>query len=365
MNIAILSIGNEILNGSIVDTNSNYIAKNLEILGYSADSIIAVSDDVFRIEKVFRYLSRRFDLVITTGGLGPTFDDNTTLALSKAASVDLKLSRKAYIDVLGKVKRKGVKLKLSHLRQAYLPEGCDIVENRYGTACGVMIKINRAYFISMPGVPSEMKPMFDQYVIPVIKRLFPVKARLRYDLKLVGVPESDMDEFLKGVDTDHIDIILNAQEGELAVRLFSYEQEYLDRLYNLIFDKFGNKLYSKKDESIEDAIDNLLNRNGLKLAVVESFTGGYLTQLISNKDSFYASFVSKTDDIDNIGRFKESDITIYPSNLNGSEFVANIFYNNALHQEKLRYMGNKNFMRKSVSKRTLGHLYKFLKSLDF
>jgi nicotinamide-nucleotide amidase len=365
MKIAIVSIGNEILNGSIVDTNSNYIAKTLQLIGYSINTIISISDDIKQIENVFKTLSKTYDLVLTTGGLGPTFDDRTTEALAKSAKEDVYLNKEIYKDVLKKVKSKGVRLKLSHLRQAYLPRSSQTIKNDHGTACGIMMKINKANFISMPGVPSEMKPMFENYVIEKIKELFPTKVKLRYDLKLVGVAESDMDDFLSTVNTDNLDIILNAQEGELAVRIFSYKQNRLDDTYDKIFKKFSYKLYSKNDELIEDVVGDLLKKASLKVGVVESFTGGYLTTLLSNKESFTSSLINKQESLDNLKKIKGADIIVFPSSLNKNEFRANIYYKNKLHQDYLRYMGNKNFMRKSVSKRMLGYLYEFLKNLDF
>ncbi len=365
MNIAVVSIGNEILNGSIVDTNSNYIAKTLASYGYYVDEIVALGDDIKQIKCEFELLSKKYDLVITTGGLGPTFDDRTTEGLSFAAKTGLKLNKTIYFDVIRKVKSKGVNLKLSHLRQSYLPKGCEIINNDYGTACGILMKINRAYFISMPGVPSEMKPMFKNYVLDEIRARFPHKDYLRYDLKLVGVAESDMDEFLKGIDTDDVEIILNAQEGELAVRVFAKKQSRLDYIYNAVFNEFGNRLYSKNDEVIEDTVDELLQNMNMKLGIVESFTGGYLSLLMSDKKSFANAIISKKENLDNIGKVDGADIVIFPSGIEDSIFSVNIYYKGKMHTIRTRYMGNKNFMKKSTSKRALGHLYEFLKNLDF
>lgn len=365
MNIAVVSIGNEILNGSIVDTNSNYIVKTLASYGYYTNEIVALGDDIGQINNEFEFLSKKYDLVITTGGLGPTFDDRTTECLASAAKAELKLDKKVYFDVIKKVKSKGVNLKLSHLRQAYLPLGCEIINNDYGTACGILMKINTAYFVSMPGVPSEMKPMFKNYVLDKIRAMFPRKDYLRYDLKLVGVAESDMDEFLKKIDTNDVEIILNAQEGELAVRVFAAEQGKLDYIYNAVFNEFGNRLYSKNDEAIEDSVDELLQNMNMKLGIIESFTGGYLSFLMSEKKSFANAVINHNENLDNFGKIKGADIAIFPSSLEDNLFSVNIHHEGKIHTARTRYMGNKNFMKKSSSKRALGHLYEFLKSLDF
>ncbi len=365
MKIAIISVGNEILNGSIVDTNSNFIASKLTEMGFCINTIMALSDDANDIRRVFEEFSHLYDIVITTGGLGPTFDDNTIEGLAYAAKAELKLNREIYKDVLKKVSKKGVKLKLSHIKQAYLPSGCEIIKNDYGTACGILIKINKAYFISMPGVPSEMKPMFENYVIPKINELFKVEKKYRYDLKLIGVPESDMDEFLKSMDLDDVDVILNAQEGELAVRIFSYDKNKLIKIKDSIFKHFGYKLYAENDESIEDVVDGIMRKYNLKLGIIESFSGGYLSLLMSDKESFVTSIVDKREDLDNFTKLKDVDLIISPSSLQKNNFVVNIYYKNELKQYHVKYMGNRNFMKKSVSKRTLGCLFEFLKSLDF
>jgi len=365
MRIAIISIGNEILNGSIVDTNSNYIAKALEAKGYEAESIYALKDNIDQIKETFGCLSAVYDVVITTGGLGPTFDDLTTEALSQAANKNLKLCKNAYFDVIRKVKSKNVRLKLSHLKQIYLPEGAEVIKNEQGTAPGISIKINKAHFFSLPGVPSEMKPMFENYVLPTISELFPSKKKYRYDLKLIGVAESDMDEFLSTIETKNVDIILNAQEGELAVRLFSFDKNRLENIRRQIDDKFALKLYSDKDEKIEDVVDAIMGEKNLKLGIIETFSGGYVTLLMSDKSSFVASVIKKNDSSVKADTIQNADVVIFPNSLNGNRFVLNIYFKGELNQIYTKYMGNLNFMKKAVAKRALGHLYEFLKNLDF
>ena len=364
MNIAIVSIGNEILNGSILDTNSHYLAQTLLNNGYSVSSIVAVGDDIEQMVHTFEALSKNYDLVITTGGLGPTFDDKTTEALAKAAKEELKLKKELYFGMINKIKSKGVALKLSHLRQVYLPENSKSIPNDFGTASGILLKINRAYFISMPGVPKEMKPMFENYVLNEIKALFPYANRFRYDLKFVGVAESDADDFLNDLDTKGVEIILNAMEGELAVRLFSKDKEKLDKIKDAYDKRFKNKMFSIKNETIEVVVDKLLIDRGLKLAIAEDFTGGYLTLLMSDKKSFLHSYVGSHSFLDIKNKVGDNDVLIFPSDLQGNKFNVSILYKNSLKKIDVKYFGNSNFLQKSASKRALGALYEILK-LDF
>ncbi len=365
MKIAIVAIGNEILNGSITDTNSGYIARALESAGYKINSIQAVSDNIKEISQNLKCLIGLYDVVITTGGLGPTFDDRTMEAVSYAADSRLKLNREIYADIMKKVKSKKIAVKLSHLRQAYLPDDCDILKNDYGTAPGILKNVKGTNIFCMPGIPSEMKPMLINYVLPKILSIYPVKKRYRYDLKFTGVPESDMDEYLKKVDTKGIEIILNAQEGELAVRVFSDDKTRLDLLCKSIYDKFSDNLYSKKDELIEDVVDDELCRKNMRLGIIEDFSGGYLSLLMSDKKSFAGAIVNKSTHKGLYHDIENADITVYPNSLEGSEFVVNIYYADKVNQIRTKYMGNINFMKKSASKRTLGLLYEFLKNLDF
>ncbi len=359
MKIYIVSIGEEILEGSILDTNTHYIAKQLSNEGYKPDGFFAVGDSLKEIVELFENLTKKESIIITTGGLGPTFDDNTTLAVATVCKKKLKLNREAYFDVLKKVKAKGVKLKLSHTRQAFLPEGCKLIPNKHGTASGIFIKCENSYFISLPGVPTEMKPMFDNYCINIIKELIPKEELFRMDLKLIGVPESDMDKFIKGINTDNVQIILNAMEGELAVRLISKDRSKIEKLKQTIKDEFGYRLYSDKNETIEDVLSETLERFNLNIAFLESITAGYLSQLMYDKPSFVGSLISnKNSDIVNI--FEEADIVACPCNLVGNEFDLKLRINDEKIETTLRYLGNVNFMKKAISKRTLGFIYEWL-----
>ncbi|AEA33585.1 competence/damage-inducible protein A [Hippea maritima] len=361
MEIFIVSIGNEILEGSILDTNSNYLARRLKEEGFSVSGIFAVGDSLNELEQLLSQLMRKEAIIITTGGLGPTFDDKTTQAVSKACKKRLKLNKSVYFDILSKVKAKGVKLKTSHTRQAYLPEGAKILPNHNGTAAGIFLKCNQSYFICMPGVPSEMKPMFENYAIKNIKEIIKPIKLYRCDFKLIGVPESDADEFLKRTNTQNIKIILNAMEGELAIRTLSEDKDILEDLKKNLFEKFGYKLYSTKNQTIEDVLSEELEKEDLTIAFLESITAGYLALLMFDKAPFIGSFVSDANiRIDDA--FEKADIVACPCNLVGNEFDLHLRINSDEITQTLRYMGNINFMRKSISKRTLGFIYETLKS---
>ena len=359
MEFYIVSVGEEILEGSIVDTNSNFIARLLKQNGYKVNGIMATGDDIDRLTELFQNLSLKNAFVISTGGLGPTFDDNTTLALSKACNLRVKLNREVYFDIVKKVKAKGVELKPSHSKQAYLPYPCRIIKNPHGTAAGFIVKCNNAYFAALPGVPSEMKSMVNE-VISFISTIIPSQKLFSQDIKLIGVPESDMDKFLKDKIPDDGEVILNAMEGELAVRIRAGSKEIIENLSNIIKKQFGYKVYSLDNRSIEDVLSETLNRLNLTIAFEETITAGYLAYLMHDKSCFVASSINAP--LCNA----DADIIAKPFNLKGNEFELSIKFHKDSYQTRLRYMGNKNFMHKAIAKRTLGFIYQYLKeNIDF
>ncbi len=360
LKICVVSIGNEIVNGSIVDTNSNYIVSSLFARGYPDANIVALRDDMDELIFWFGRLANEYDVVITTGGLGPTFDDVTMEALAAAFNRRLKLDRDAYIDIVSKVKAKGVGLKFSHIRQAMLPEGAERIENRYGTAPGAIFKTQRGFFILLPGVPSEMRCMFDTGVMEFFERHFAVSHRFRYDLKLIGIPESDMDRFLKSLDLKDVRVVLNAGGGELTVRLFSEKRDDLDAVVASIEKSFEDNLYSKDNREISDVVDELMRKKGLSLGIVESFSGGSIIRMMSGKPTFRAGCVFNTHDEKNLSSVG-GDIVICPFDLQGNRFKLLIRAPGKEGVFKGRYLGNEGFMPEAVARMSLWHLYLFLK----
>ncbi len=359
MRVCVVAIGNEVVNGSIVDTNSAYIANALFREGLKNINIIGLRDDLEELKNWFRRLGDMYDLVITTGGLGPTFDDLTIEAFSLAFFRRLKLNRSLYRKVIERANRKGVRVKLSHVKQAFMPEGAKIINNRLGSAAGILFDEGRCVFICLPGVPSEMKQMFEDEVLGYVKNRFVgLKVVNRYDLKLIGVAESDMDEFLGSVDKEDVEIVLNANEGELTVRLFSEDRKRLESFVDQIEKAFGFHLYSKTGESIDEVVDRMLNERGLKLSVVEGFSRGAIIYMMSDKDSFLEGVVSKeTIDINGVG----GDVVLSPVELFNNRFSLLIKIRTSIKKIETRYLGNEGFMELAVAKKSLWHLYELLR----
>ncbi len=360
MSVYILAIGNEILEGSILDTNSNYIAKELFKEGVETKGIFAVGDDKNDLVKLLNDLSKSTSIIITTGGLGPTFDDITMEAIAEACNKTLKLNKKLYFELLNKVRAKGVELKLSHLRQIHIPQDAIAIKNQLGTAPGLYLKCKNSHIIALPGVPSEMKPMLESEVMPLVKSLYNPETLFSCDIKMIGVAESDVDKLINSFNLKDTEVILNAMEGELAVRVRSKNKENVEQIKNTFLDVYGFKVFSVNNENIEDVLSNLLDKLDFKIAFVENVTAGTLAQMMGGEACFSGSLVLNENADMGTTPF-EADILAAPSNLSGNEFKLKLMIKDKEKSFYLKYLGNVNFMRKSIAKRTLGFIFKYLK----
>jgi len=188
----IIPVGNELLIGRIVDTNSAWLARRLTFLGYRVARVVKVPDDVDEASEEIRRAIERAEVVITTGGLGPTYDDRTLEAVAKAVGVDLKLNREALALVEEFYKRKGLPLTRERTKMAMLPEGAKPIPNPVGAAPGSIVEYSGALVISLPGVPREMQAMFDLYVKPILEERAPPRRFWECSLEVRGVPESSL-----------------------------------------------------------------------------------------------------------------------------------------------------------------------------
>ncbi len=289
---AIISIGNEILEGSIVDTNGNYIAKKLSKLGVTVTSIQAAPDNLNNLVEILQNTSKSNDIVLTTGGLGPTFDDITAEALAKAANIPLKINDKAFEHIKKALASRNVQMKENHIRQACLPENCILFPNEKGTAYGFGVEINDCLIASMPGIPYEMKHMLDFHILPFIENKFKIPKKYFEELRFAGLPESDLDEAINnvGIDKD-VDCIINVSSGEIIVRLRSLNKNLLDATSEKIIKVLEKFFISKGNEAIENVLLRLLKENDLKLSVAESCTGGLIGEKITSVPGSSENFI--------------------------------------------------------------------------
>ena len=195
----ILTIGNEILIGRIINTNAAWLAERLTFRGFRVERIIVVPDDVDHIVEELRRGIGRARVIITTGGLGPTYDDRTLEAVAKATGRRLVLNEGARQMIKTFYSRRGLELTEDRLKMAMLPEGAEPLPNPVGAAPGSWLDLGTTIIISLPGVPAEMKEIFSRYVEPRLQEMAPNKAVVDCGFTVIGVPESSLAPYIKRV----------------------------------------------------------------------------------------------------------------------------------------------------------------------
>lgn len=196
----IMSLGTEVVQGRVLNTNASYLGRRLTLLGFRVVGILSLIDDVDIIARYITVVLRdRPRVIVTTGGLGPTYDDRTLEAVAKALNRKLVLSYDALNMVKRKYEARNMPLTEERIKMAYLPDGSIAIPNPVGTAPGCWIEVENAIMISLPGVPQEMEAMWESWVEPRLRLIGPSVYIAEILMKIVGVPESSLAPIVKGV----------------------------------------------------------------------------------------------------------------------------------------------------------------------
>ncbi|MFH0998299.1 MAG: CinA family nicotinamide mononucleotide deamidase-related protein [Pseudomonadota bacterium] len=301
----ILATGDEIRSGTLVDSNSAYIAQKLEETGIAVIRHHSVGDDIPVMVSVLQEIASRADVSIVTGGLGPTSDDLTAEAAAGAAGVRLIQSPEALELVEAFFRSFHRPITASNIKQSYLPEGSTCLVNPIGTAPGFMMTLGRCLFFFLPGVPSEMRRMLSESVLP---RVEPLQGGVRQfcrvkTLTTFGMTESLTGERLKDFSKlfPEIQLGFRAKFPEIQVKFYlrgtdADQVEVLIRdATHWVSEKLGHKLISSDGESMEAVVGRLLSQKKSTIAVAESCTGGliahWLTNIAGSSDYFLYSGV--------------------------------------------------------------------------
>lgn len=287
----LITIGDEILYGQIVDTNSQWMSQELDKVGIKTIRKTTISDERSDILGAFKEAESRADIVLITGGLGPTNDDLTKPCLAEYFDCALELDQGALTEVTDFFKSKGLELSELNKQQAYLPACCERVPNKIGTAPGMWFERNGKVFVSMPGVPHEMKLMMDETVIPKLQSVFKTEVIFHKLVKTVGIGESWLSEEIKPWEDNlpaHIRLAYLPSLGQVKLRLTAVGDN-LDQLKSDVEDQIdelktyaGKYIYGYDKDQMETAVGDLLQSTGKTLALAESCTGGYITHLITS-----------------------------------------------------------------------------------
>ena len=290
MKAEIISIGSEILRGQIVDTNANFIAQKLTELSIDLNYISAVGDNQKMLLSLFKKAFNRSDLIITTGGLGPTEDDITYQIIARALNLKLIKYPEAEENLKKFLNKIKIKVSLSNLKQVYLPEGAKIIINQYGTAPAMILEKDNKIICSFPGVPHEMKNLIEENLIPYLKEKFPPSMiKKSKTLKITGLGESSVNELIRNYINKQTNfsfgIYANPEDIQVQVTTQAPTEKETDKLLQLSVNQLtkilGNYVYGTDEQSLEKVVGNLLKAKKLKVAVAESCTGGMLGEMIT------------------------------------------------------------------------------------
>lgn len=295
MKAEVIAIGSELLLGQIIDTNSSYIAKRLAESGIDLAQTATVGDDLQRMKEVIREAINRSQIVITTGGIGPTEDDLTREAIAEVTQRPLTFQPHLMVQIENLFKTRGFRMAENNRKQAYIPEGAIPIENPKGTAPGFIVETSGGTIISIPGVPSEMEYLMENRVIPYIRKRFDIKHQvIQYKvLRACGLGESAIGLQIKDLmkESKNPSIGTLASIGDIRIRITAKADNpeeasnLIQKMEQEIRKRLGVLIYGVDNETLHGNIAKELERLKLALSVVETFTGGILSQKLTSTNS--------------------------------------------------------------------------------
>ncbi len=288
MKVELICVGSELVSGKVLNTNASYISKKLLELGHSQTRQFAVDDNMARITELVENSLANCEVLIVTGGLGPTNDDITKEAVCKALGIRLIENKKCkehiekYFAVLGKTPTQ------NNYKQALAPEGAEIFKNDRGTACGFGIDCDGKKIILLPGPPKELTHMFESYVVPYLKKL-DRKAVVTHTLSAFGMGESAIETAIKPLfvaDNPVVVTYCQDNECEISITATADSEDEAERLCSSAIFKIksllGDVIYGTDSKGMASEVVKLLKQSGLKVATAESCTGGMLSQSLTS-----------------------------------------------------------------------------------
>lgn len=296
---ALLTIGDEILYGQIVDTNTQWMGVELSNAGIKVVRKTTVGDLEEDILTAFAEAEKRADIILITGGLGPTSDDLTKPCLAKYFNCEIRIHEEALAEVTEFFISRGRELTEINRLQAALPACCEKITNKMGTAPGMWFERNGRIFVSMPGVPHEMKRMMNDIIIPKLLQTFKTPSIYHTFIRTVGIGESFLAEKISSWEKSlprHVKLAYLPGFGEVKLRLtaFGNDKEVLKQETEILIRQVktlaGEYIFGIGQDSLEVVMGNTLRHKKLTLSVAESCTGGYLSHLITSVPGSSAYF---------------------------------------------------------------------------
>lgn len=317
MQAEIITIGDEILIGQIVDSNSAFIATLLNLNGVSVKQISSVSDNAEHIMKALDEAKGRADIIVITGGLGPTKDDITKKTLARYFGTEMRFDEEAYQDVVNVFTYYGKEVSPINRLQAEVPEICSVLRNPNGTAPGMWFDVEGKVFVSMPGVPHEMKAMMKDSVIPKILQRFKLPFIVHKTILTQGNGESFLAELIADWENSLADVEIKlaylpspgmkvrlrlSAVGDDKEKLNALVDKKIEELKPLISEYiYGYEVFGEEVETLEQMVGKLLRDKRKTLSTAESCTGGYISHLITKvpgcSDYYAGSIISYSNEV--------------------------------------------------------------------
>lgn len=293
MNCTIFTIGTELLMGATLNTNSEYLSKTLNDIGVNVLYHVTVGDNPKRIQDgLLEYLDKS-DIIITTGGLGPTQDDISKELVAKALGRKMILDEEIVEDIREKFKKFGKEMTENNMRQAYMPEGCTVLYNHFGTAPGVLLdgEINgkRKIIIMLPGPPREVKPMFEDIPMKYLKEAADNNITSKY-VRMYGMGESEVENRLLDLINNQTNptIATYVKNSEVMVRVTASGKDdksnmvLIDQMIEKVKEIIGDCVYSTENEELTDMVCRMLVEKNLTISTAESCTGGLIAKTLTD-----------------------------------------------------------------------------------
>lgn len=291
MNAKIISIGDELLQGITINTNAAFLAEKLTNIGFKVDKIVDIADLRIPILNELEESAGKYNLVLLTGGLGPTSDDITKNVLCEFFGGELTENSDVLKDVEQFVKLRNRSMNQSNRLQSHVPSSCKVVRNKFGTAPGMIFSKNQTMFVSMPGVPFEMQQMFSNDIINILKVELGIEKKALKIIHLFDIPEAELSEKLTAFEKwlpEQIKLAYLPSPEDMKLKLISTTcnnerirelmSEAIEKIQNIV----GENIWGYDDQNMESIIGLLLKEKNATISTAESCTGGYLAHRITS-----------------------------------------------------------------------------------
>ncbi|MDD3096719.1 MAG: competence/damage-inducible protein A [Candidatus Cloacimonetes bacterium] len=303
INSIVISIGNEILLGRTLNSNLSFLGRELSRLGIPILRCLCIQDEDQEIQQALLQAWQEADVVISTGGLGPTLDDLTRQSIADFFGKELRFDEDVWDYIQAMFQRRNMMIPESNRAQAMVPEGFEVLQNHRGTAPGLYYKASGKHFFALQGVPGEMREIFSQQIAPILKQAFPMaKEIVQRDLHTFNIGESALAEIVHEDELPRqVNLAWLPQTGRVDLRIYGNDVGALHEAEQIIRAKAGEYVWGVDDEDPSQSLIRALKHLGYSISVAESCTGGLLQKLLSDvagcSEVFWGGVISYHNDV--------------------------------------------------------------------